>query len=505
MSSFKRGLLTALLLAASAGNAQSVPSVSLPSIGVPGVGGIGRTGSSVGSIGGSGNAGTGGLAGTLGGTVNDLVNGAGSFGTGGLTSGVTLRPGGQTQMIAGRLVNRSIQNLEITRAEIERELESNLNQLEYSLWAHQVPAATLLDLRKLRLAQLVKDSGGKLEMDGAGNPAVRGRLIAIDPTRASLKAARRAGFTVIASERDPFLGSSTYVLGTPRGITTTAAMQLLRRASPKLTLEFDHVFEPAGGALAASSVALASSMTSLSAGGRPLIGMIDGGVGQSPALAAAQIEQKGFAGSPEATGHGTAIASLIVGSNGKFRGAAPNAVLLVGDVYGGDPASGSALAVAKAMSWLASRRPSVINISLVGPRNLLVERAVVAAQRRGIKIVAAVGNDGPAAPALYPASQPGVIAVTGVCEKNRALPEAGRSLHLDYAGPGANMAAALPGGGYANVRGTSYAAPFVSARLALAGTTLRLDAEALTKGYGRIGRGIVCATCRVSPKRVGAR
>jgi hypothetical protein len=342
-------------------------------------------------------------------------------------------------------------------------------------------------------------------MDGAGNPTVRGRLIAIDPTKAALAAAQKAGFKVVAKEVDPVLGAGIVVLSVPSGLNTPDAMRLVRRAAPSLNVEFDHVFEPAGGALAASTVALAASAPSVQGGGRPVIGMIDGGVAQSPALESAVIEQKGFAGSPEATGHGTAIASLIVGSNGKFRGAAPGAALLVGDVYGGNPAAGSALAIVKAMSWIAARRPGVINVSLVGPRNRLVERAVSTVQARGIKVVAAVGNDGPAAPPLYPASQPGVIAVTGVDATNRALAEAGKPLHLDYSAPGADMAAALPGKGYANVRGTSFAAPFVSARLALTGSTTRLDAEADRKGYGSIGRGIICKTCRVAPRQVGAK
>ena len=240
------------------------------------------------------------------------------------------------------------------------------------------------------------------------------------------------------------------------------------------------------------------------AGPGPVIGMIDGGVGRSPSLESASVEQRGFAGAAQATGHGTAVASLMVGSDGKFAGAARGASLLVGDVYGGDPAAGSATSIVKAMSWIAARRPSVINISLVGPNNALVERAVSLLLARGIKVVAAVGNDGPAAPPLYPASQAGVIAVTGVDGTNRALAEAGRSAHLDYAGPGADMAAALPGRGYTRVRGTSFAAPFVTARLAMTGSTARLDTE-VAKGRGRVGRGIICVTCRIAPKQVGVR
>lgn len=483
-----RGLCIGMMLLtlAGAGVAQSV-------------GGVGGT---LGGVGGT----VGGVGGAIGGPAGGAIGGVGSTlgGIGGPIGGIDNVVVGGGQTIGGRIVDNASDTVEITRQDIERELESNLNELGYSLWAYKVPPATLLDLRKLRLQQLVKESGGRLEFDGAGNPTVRGRLIALDPKKAELSAAARAGFAVIASERDPVIGTSIVVLKAPRGLSTAAAMALLRRAAPRMTVEFDHVFEPAGGALAASSVALAAG-ASAAAGTRPLIGMIDGGVAQNPALASASIEQKGFAGPPQATGHGTAIASLIVGSNGKFRGAAPGASLLVGDVYGGDPAAGSALAIVKAMSWVAAQRPSVINVSLVGPRNRVVERAVSAVQSRGIRVVAAVGNDGPAAPPLYPASQPGVVAVTGVDATNRALPEAGKALHLDYSAPGADMAAALPGKGYANVRGTSFASPLVAARLALAGSTEKLDAEASRKGHGRIGRGIVCGPCRVPPKQVGAK
>ena len=222
-------------------------------------------------------------------------------------------------------------------------------------------------------------------------------------------------------------------------------------------------------------------------------------------MARASIEQNGFAGRPQPTGHGTAVASLIVGNQGPFQGAAQGASLFVADVYGGSRAAGSASSIVRALSWLASKRPQVINISLVGPQNRLVERAVQALRARGIGIVAAVGNDGPAAPPQYPASYPGVVAVTGVDARGRALPEAGKASHLDFAAPGADMAAALPGQGYAKVRGTSFAAPFATARLG----DRRLVPSALPSearpGKGRVGRGIVCGTCRIDPRAVRAK
>src|SRR3546814_9989805 len=110
------------------------------------------------------------------------------------------------------------------------------------------------------------------------------------------------------------------ILGAPRGDTGKEALKRLRRLDPQGQFDYNHVFEPAGGALAASVFALAAAGEA--SGGSP-IGMIDGGVAAHPALAGASIEQRGFVpGAPRASGHGTAVASLLVGRDGPFKGAA---------------------------------------------------------------------------------------------------------------------------------------------------------------------------------------
>jgi hypothetical protein len=361
-------------------------------------------------------------------------------------------------------------------------------------------APTLLELRRLRLQELIRSNRRALDSDERRQPVARGRLIAIDPDHRSLQLAARAGFAILTEERHQLLGLRVVQLRVPARLGARQALKRLRAAAPGIDADYDHVFEPAGGALLTVAGALAASP---GAGGRT-IGMIDGGVASHPSLAGAAIEQNGFAGSPQATGHGTAVASLIVGDQGMFRGAARGSSLLVADVYGGNRAAGSATAVVRALAWLASRRSDVINISLVGPPNRVMARAIAAVRARGIQLVASVGNDGPAAPPQYPASYPGVIAVTGVDARGRALTEAGRATHVDFAAPGADMAAALPGQGYAIVRGTSFAAPLAAARLAMVGSAQRLAAEA-RPGRGRIGRGIVCADCRIAPKTVRAK
>lgn len=360
---------------------------------------------------------------------------------------------------------------------------------------------TLLRLRELRLQQLVRENRSQLEAVGGGLPVRRGVLVALTPDPASLRAAARAGFQVIGSETSSELGLTSVYLRVPARMDAREALRRLRRAAPGIEADYDHVYEPAGGALLPFAGALASASQ---APGGIRIGLIDGGVASHPSMAGARVEQHGFSGNPQATGHGTAVASLIVGNQGPFRGAARGAHLFVADVYGGNRAAGSATAMVRALNWLAAKRPRVINISLVGPSNRIVARAVQAVRARGIQLVAAVGNDGPAAPPQFPASYPGVVAVTAVDARGRSLPEAGKAAHLDFASPGADMAAALPGQGYARVRGTSFAAPLAASRLALSGSVQRLAAEA-RPGKGRVGRGIVCGPCRIDPKAVRAK
>ena len=222
------------------------------------------------------------------------------------------------------------------------------------------------------------------------------------------------------------------------------------------------------------------------------VGVIDGGIAGSDRLAA----QGAFAaGAPKASDHASAIASLLKGAG--------TARIYGADVYGTDPAGGNALAIARALGWMAAQRVPVVSISLVGPANPLLARSVAAARAKGIVVVAAVGNDGAAAPPAFPASYPGVVAVTGVDGRGRVLIEAGKAAHLDYAAPGADMTALVPGKGRIGLRGTSFAAPLAAARIAArmgqgkdAGAALQAaNGEALASSH-RTGRGVLCMVCR---------
>ena len=382
----------------------------------------------------------------------------------------------------------------------------------------------LMEARGIRLDDLVRRNSDRLEMTDFG-PAVRGQVIAIDPDPASLAAALDAGFRLLAEERIEGLEIRSVTLAVPRGWSINRALSRLQRLAPRGQFSANNLHEQAGTVGVSRASALLVQRGRAARRGRavppprprpapaqpapppPAIGIIDGGVAAHPSLRGA-VQQRGFvAGAPRASAHGTAVASLIAGQ-GSVRGAAPGVRLLVADIYGADPAGGNALALVRALGWMVSQGVHVVAVSLVGPPNPLVQRAIQQARARGTWVVAAVGNDGRAAPPAFPASYPGVIAVTGIDGYGRVLIEAGRSLHLDYAAPGADMGAAGPRGNVVAVRGTSFAVPLVAGRLfqhiRAADIFAALDAEAAQRGARGVGRGVLCGNCR-TPVSNGSR
>ena len=325
----------------------------------------------------------------------------------------------------------------------------------------------LLDARARRLAEIIRRNSRFLEADDAGNPVVRGEVLAVGPSAGALAAARAAGFTVLRQSDVAALGLQAVVLAPPASLSVRAAVARLRRLDPAGSYDFNHVYAGAGVATAAPATAGGDGAEAATGVGAR-VGLIDTGLAETlPVFAGLRIETRGFApGAPTAAAHGTATASLIAGRLGAFHGAAPGAGLYVADIFGATPAGGSAEALAQALAWMVEARAPVINVSLVGPPNALVAAAVRAVSARGARIVAAVGNDGPAAPPAYPASYPQVIAVTPVDAHGRVLPEAGHALHVDFAAPGAGISAANLAGGLSAVRGASFAAPIVAGRLA---------------------------------------
>ncbi|WP_157275306.1 S8 family serine peptidase [Pelomonas sp. Root1444] len=372
----------------------------------------------------------------------------------------------------------------------------------------------LLDLRLTTVRDLLSRHPDLIEADPAGEPIRRRELVLVSPNDAALAAAAALGLTRLREEAWPELDLREVVLRVPAGLDTADALARLRAAQPDLQADFNHLYSRSG------EVAAGAGSASAAPRGPVRVGLIDGGVDRRhAALRRVAGGSFGCGGAAVPSEHGTAVASLLVGRDRGFAGALAQAELFAADVYCDKPDGGSAEEVVRSLAWMARERVAVVNVSLVGPQNRLLAQGVASLVQRGHLLVAAVGNDGPAAPPLYPAAYAGVIGVTGVNAARRVLPEAAQGPQVMWAAPGAEMAVARSGGGYGVARGTSFAAPLVAGLLAAelrepdvaaaAAAVERLAATAVDLGApGRdpvYGRGLVAEDLRVVPEQLQAR
>jgi subtilisin family serine protease len=115
---------------------------------------------------------------------------------------------------------------------------------------------------------------------------------------------------------------------------------------------------------------------------------------------------------------------------------------------------------------MVQQKVAVINISLAGPRNRILDALVRKASSMGYVIVAAAGNGGPGAPPAYPAALPEVVAVTAVDESRRIYRYANQGDYIRVAAIGVDVAAAAPGGATVRQSGTSFATPHIAVWMA---------------------------------------
>jgi subtilisin family serine protease len=334
----------------------------------------------------------------------------------------------------------------------------------------------LEDARKLQIRLLLRRHGDAVEADPNGNPIVRGEVLAFSPAGNALALARAAGFSILRDSVLATLGMRVVLLGVPHGVATSRALSRLRRLDPQGVYDFNSIYTESGATIESSRPAErggespgpgAASARSPNGAAPITLGLIDGGVGAAqPVFKGVAVHRHGCGGAVVPSTHGTEVASLMVGRSARFGGAAPGATLYAADVYCGKPTGGSVAAIAEAFAWLAGEGVPVINVSLVGPPNALLQQVVRHVTARGYIVVAAVGNDGPAAPPLYPAAYPGVVGVTAVDARRHAIFEAERGPQVMFAAPGAGIAAATEPDGFSEVRGTSFAAPLVAGLLA---------------------------------------
>ncbi len=298
------------------------------------------------------------------------------------------------------------------------------------------------------------------DFDSRGFPTRRGEIISLDMTDDQIKMAKHRGYSVVDKVKLPALNILMVRLRAPRGMTATQAIQALRLEDPDTFYELDHYFGVTGGGLDGNAGDAMLDMK-VPSSSRFTIGMIDTAVWQQATLRSARVEAKDFAnrsGKPPYA-HGTAVASILH-RQGAVRIVSANVFSADGHPYS------SAESIARAVNWMVERKVPVINISIAGPRNALVDRVIASATARGHIIVAAAGNGGPNAPAAYPAASPGAVAVTAIDRTGKVYLNANRGPYIYMSAIGVGIGAEAPDGTLRPHSGTSFAAPFVSASLA---------------------------------------
>ncbi|MCJ2006759.1 S8 family serine peptidase [Methylobacterium sp. J-092] len=298
-------------------------------------------------------------------------------------------------------------------------------------------------------------------------------------TEAELERLRQEGFGVVSTRRLGLLPGVTARLTIPQKVSRAHAVSRVRAINPSATVDGNTLYRQnytvqSGTGSPGEGISDPFSLVDWphddACAARGPIGLIDTSVDlANPALAGRSIERETIRGpqyQPSSTGHGTAIAVLLVG-HGPFEGGAPDAKLVAVDAFHRDGTQDLAdtFDLVTAIDLLVARKVSVINLSIAGAENALLDRAGRAALDKGVLVAAAAGNNGPAGPPSYPAAYPWAVAVTAVDGRLAAYPRAARGGYIALAAPGVRLALPATDGKLHLLTGTSFAAPFVTVAL----------------------------------------
>jgi minor extracellular protease Epr len=337
---------------------------------------------------------------------------------------------------------------------------------------------------------------------GPASRLAEGEVVVTNAPAGFEAAAAQMGFRVLERVRLANLGLEILRLSIPARTTVEEARSSLRTRFPGIVADANHLYEPSQGAASAAAPAdlrngsLARAMVGWeqvppTCGRGIRLGMIDGAVDTThPAFAGRQLEYKSFHDpkkQPGAASHGTAVAALFIGAPADkgFGGILPGAKLYAANMFeeDGGKTTGSALAMVKGLDWLATEKVPVVNLSISGADNTLLKLGIEKARRTGMALVASVGNDNSDDPA-FPAAFEGVVSVTAVSDQRLIYDKANRGDYVDLAAPGVRVWTAVPGGGKYQT-GTSFAAPFITALIALdAAKGQSIEEKAVIGRYG---------------------
>jgi Subtilase family len=290
--------------------------------------------------------------------------------------------------------------------------------------------------------------------------------------RVAAALARAHGLALATDWPMPVLGVDCYVMDVPAERRPDDVAGQLSRDPRVEWAQAMHVFQPLAHddplftlQPAAAAWRLAE-LHGVATGNGVLIAVIDSGVQLDHPDLVEQIADSlnVVAGQPyRAEVHGTAVAGIIAAradNHVGIVGVAPHARLLaLRSCWQASAAESlcTTLTLALALNAAIDKGAQVINLSLGGPPDRLVQRLIEVALARRIAVVAAVDRTAPKGG--FPAGLTGVVAVI-----DEAIDDAPPGTLV---APGRDVPTTLPGSRWATVSGASYAAAHVSGLLAL--------------------------------------
>ena len=184
----------------------------------------------------------------------------------------------------------------------------------------------------------------------------------------------------------------------------------------------------------------------------------------------AATKQVGISEVEDDLGHGTNVAGIIAAernNNIGIDGITDNVQLLIIKANNAGEETYANSNIVEGIYYAVDNGADIINLSLGSESNdPSISEAIDYAYENEVFVVAASGNDGTDVP-IYPAALPNVISVGSIGENSTISDFSSFGESIDLVAPGELIYTTHLDNGYAQVSGTSFAAPHVAAVLAL--------------------------------------
>lgn len=312
-------------------------------------------------------------------------------------------------------------------------------------------------------------------------------IVAIGLSDADITALESEQYIVLQRSELNLLGAFVTRLRVPDGVDLEEARSQIQALQPDRAADFNHFYRPLNSLPGTATCndpwcqapklinwPLHSSARN-SCSTNVKIGVVDTGINPSHEafensnLTVLRSSEEDLAASSRK--HGTAVTSILIGArDSRSPGLLPDAEVIAVDAFyraASDDHRSDAFTLVRSLDILNREGAGIVNLSLAGPANALLENMLSSLADNGILVVAAMGNAGPKSPPVFPAAYDTTIAVTAIDGNKKVYRRAGRGAHVTFAAPGVEIWTAASVRGARPKTGTSFATPYVTAILAV--------------------------------------